>query len=152
MRDTPGVDMSTGSLGQGISVAVGMALAAKLWGDSYRVYALLGDGELEEGQVWEAAMLAGNHGLDNLCLIVDNNRLQIDGTIEEVNSAEPIGDKFRAFRIHVIDVQRLRPAACRLRRGARDQGRPQLYRCAYDEGQGGLVHGEPGGMARQGSR
>lgn len=104
MRDTPGVDMSTGSLGQGISVAVGMALAAKLWGDSYRVYALLGDGELEEGQVWEAAMLAGNHGLDNLCLIVDNNRLQIDGTIEEVNSAEPIGDKFRAFRTHVIDV------------------------------------------------
>lgn len=104
MRDTPGVDMSTGSLGQGISVAVGMALAAKLWGDSYRVYALLGDGELEEGQVWEAAMLAGNHGLDNLCLIVDNNRLQIDGTIEEVNSAEPIGDKFKAFHIHVIDV------------------------------------------------
>ena len=104
MRDTPGVDMSTGSLGQGISVAVGMALAAKLWGDSYRVYALLGDGELEEGQVWEAAMLAGNHGLDNLCLIVDNNRLQFDGPSAEVNSAVTTGAKSRAFRILVLYV------------------------------------------------
>ena len=87
MNDTPGVDMSTGSLGQGISAAVGMALAAQHWGDSYRVYTLLGDGEIEEGQVWEAAMFAGNHGLDNLVVIVDHNGLQIDGTIEEVNSA-----------------------------------------------------------------
>ena len=78
MHDTPGVDMSTGSLGQGVSTAVGMALAAKHWGDAYRVYSLLGDGEIEEGQVWEAAMFAGNHQLDNLCLIVDNNNLQID--------------------------------------------------------------------------
>ena len=104
MNDTPGIDMSTGSLGQGISAAVGMALAAKHWGDAYRTYCLLGDGEIEEGQVWEAAMFAGNHALDNLCLIVDHNGLQIDGTIEEVNSAMPIADKFRAFKFHVIEV------------------------------------------------
>ena len=104
MNDTPGVDMSTGSLGQGISAAVGMALAAKHWGDSYRTYCLLGDGEIEEGQVWEAAMFAGNHDLDNLVLIVDHNGLQIDGTIEEVNSAMPIADKFRAFKFHVIEL------------------------------------------------
>lgn len=104
MNDTPGVDMSTGSLGQGISAAVGMALAAKHWGDSYRVYTLLGDGEVEEGQVWEAAMFAGNHALDNLVVIVDHNGLQIDGPIEEVNSAMPIADKFRAFKFHVIEL------------------------------------------------
>lgn len=104
MNDTPGVDMSTGSLGQGISAAVGMALAAKHWGDSYRVYTLLGDGECEEGQVWEAAMFAGNHDLDNLVAIVDHNGLQIDGSIEEVNSAMPLADKFRAFKWHVIEL------------------------------------------------
>ncbi len=104
MNDTPGVDMSTGSLGQGVSAAVGMALAAKHWGDTYRTYAILGDGEIEEGQVWEAAMFAGNQGLDNLCLVVDHNGLQIDGTIEEVNSAMPIADKFRAFKFHVIEL------------------------------------------------
>ena len=104
MNDTPGVDMSTGSLGQGISAAVGMALAAKHWGDTYRTYAILGDGEIEEGQVWEAAMFAGNKGLDNLCLVVDHNGLQIDGSIEEVNSAMPIADKFRAFKFNVIEL------------------------------------------------
>ncbi len=104
MNDTPGVDMSTGSLGQGISAAVGMALAAQHWGDTYRTYTLLGDGEVEEGQVWEAAMFAGNHQLDNFCVIVDHNGLQIDGSIEEVNSAMPIADKFRAFKFHVIEV------------------------------------------------
>ena len=102
MNDTPGVDMSTGSLGQGISAAVGMALAAKHWGDAYRTFCLLGDGEIEEGQVWEAAMFAGNQHLDNLCIIVDHNGLQIDGSIEEVNSAMPITDKFEAFGFHVI--------------------------------------------------
>lgn len=104
MNDTPGIDMSTGSLGQGISAAVGMALAAKHWGDSYRVYTLLGDGECEEGQVWEAAMFAGNHALDNLVAVVDHNGLQIDGTIDEVNSAMPLADKFRAFKWHVIEL------------------------------------------------
>jgi transketolase len=108
--------MSTGSLGQGISAAVGMALAAKHWGETWRTYAILGDGELEEGQVWEAAMFAGNHGLDNLCAIVDWNGLQIDGTIEEVNPATPIAEKFRAFKWHVVEVEdgndfaQLRPA------------------------------------------
>lgn len=101
---TPGIDASSGSLGQGISVAVGMALSAKMSNDSYRVYTLLGDGEIEEGQVWEAAMFAGNRKLDNLVAIVDNNNLQIDGTLAEVNSPQPISDKFRAFNWHVVEV------------------------------------------------
>ena len=105
MTHTPGVDMSSGSLGQGISVAAGMALSAKLTNESYRVYTLLGDGEIEEGQVWEAAMFAGFRKLDNLCVIVDNNGLQIDGAIDEVNSPYPIADKFRAFNFHVVEVE-----------------------------------------------
>ena len=104
MKHIPGVDMSTGSLGQGISAAVGMALSAKHFGDSYRVYAVLGDGEIEEGQVWEAAMFAGNKGLSNLTAFVDYNNLQIDGTIEEVNSAAPIDKKFEAFGWHVATI------------------------------------------------
>ncbi len=104
MNDTPGVDMSTGSLGQGISAAVGMALAAKHWHEGWRTYAILGDGEIQEGQVWEAAMFAGNQHLDNLCLVVDHNHLQIDGSNEEVNSPMPIADKFRAFKFNVIEV------------------------------------------------
>ena len=104
MNDTPGVDMSTGSLGQGISAAVGMALAAKHWNESWRTYAILGDGEIEEGQVWEAAMFAGNHGLDNLCAVIDHNGLQIDGSNEEVNDPMPIADKFRAFKWNVIEL------------------------------------------------
>ena len=104
VHHTPGIDASSGSLGQGISVAVGMALSAKLSNDSYRVYTLLGDGEIQEGQVWEAAMFAGHRKLDNLCVIVDNNGLQIDGKIEDVCSPYPIGDKFKAFNFHVIDV------------------------------------------------
>ena len=104
MRNLPGIDMSTGSLGQGISCAVGMALAAKITGKTYRVYTLLGDGEIEEGQVWEAAMFAGAKKLDNLCVIIDNNNLQIDGPIDEVNSPYPIDKKFEAFNFHVINV------------------------------------------------
>ena len=104
MKHIPGVDMSTGSLGQGISAAVGMALSAKHFGDCYRVYAVLGDGEIEEGQVWEAAMFAGNKGLSNLTAFIDYNNLQIDGTIEEVNSAAPIDKKFEAFGWHTITI------------------------------------------------
>ena len=104
MKGIPGVDMSSGSLGQGVSAAVGMALSAKLFGDDYRVYSLLGDGEIQEGQVWEAAMLAGFRKLDNLVLIVDNNGLQIDGKIEEVNSPYHIDEKFKAFNFHVINI------------------------------------------------
>ena len=104
MKHIPGVDMSSGSLGQGISAAVGMALSAKLSGDSYRVYTLVGDGELEEGQVWEAAMFAGFRKLDNLVVIVDNNNLQIDGSIDEVCSPYPIDKKFEAFHFHVIGI------------------------------------------------
>ncbi len=100
----PGVDMSSGSLGQGISAAVGMALAAKMDGKKYRTYALVGDGELEEGQVWEAAMFAGHRKLDNFCVIVDNNNLQIDGPITEVCSPYPIDKKFEAFNFYVINI------------------------------------------------
>ena len=120
MNDTPGVDMSTGSLGQGISAAVGMALAAKHWGDTYRTYCLLGDGEIEEGQVWEAAMFAGNHGLDNLCLIVDHN-------------------KFRAFKFHVVevadgnDMAQLRAAFAEARETA---GMPTCIVCETVKGKG----------------
>jgi len=101
MKGTPGIDMSTGSLGQGISAACGMAVAAKLDHKDYRVYSMLGDGELEEGQVWEAAMFAAHYHLDNLCLIVDNNGLQIDGPVSEVGGPEPIDEKFRSFGFDV---------------------------------------------------
>ena len=104
MKHIPGVDMSSGSLGQGISCACGMALSAKHFGDAYKVYAILGDGELEEGQVWEAAMFASAKNLSNLTVFVDYNNLQIDGTIEEVNSPYPIDKKFEAFNWHVITI------------------------------------------------
>lgn len=105
MKHIPGVDMSSGSLGQGISAAVGMALSAKLTDDDYRVYTLLGDGEIQEGQVWEAAMFAGFRRLDNLVVIVDNNGLQIDGPVDQVCSPYPIDEKFKAFNFHVIDLK-----------------------------------------------
>ena len=105
MKHIPGVDMSSGSLGQGISAAVGMALSAKLTNDDYRVYTLLGDGEIQEGQVWEAAMFAGFRRLDNLVVIVDNNGLQIDGPVDQVCSPYPINEKFKAFNFHVIDLK-----------------------------------------------
>ena len=104
MKHIPGVDMSSGSLGQGISAAVGMALSAKMDGADYRVYTLLGDGEIKEGQVWEASMFAGFRKLDNLVVSVDNNGLQIDGSIEDVCSPYPIDKKFEAFNFHVINV------------------------------------------------
>lgn len=104
MKHIPGVDMSSGSLGQGLSAAVGMALAGKMKEQDYRVYCLCGDGEIEEGQIWEAAMFAGHRKLDNLCVIVDNNNLQIDGSLEEVCSPYPIDKKFEAFNFHVINI------------------------------------------------
>ena len=104
MKHIPGVDMSSGSLGQGISAAVGMAIAGKMDNADYRVYTLLGDGEIQEGQVWEASMMAGFRKLDNLVVIVDNNNLQIDGAIDEVNSPYPIDKKFEAFNFHVINI------------------------------------------------
>jgi len=104
MQYIPGVDMSSGSLGQGVSVACGMALAGQMDGASYRVYTLVGDGEIQEGQIWEAAMFAGHRKLDNLVVIVDNNGLQIDGPVDEVCSPYPIDEKFKAFNFHVINV------------------------------------------------
>ncbi len=104
MKHIPGVDMSTGSLGQGLSCANGMALSSKLNGDGFRVYCLVGDGEIEEGQIWEAAMSASHYKLDNLCVIVDNNNLQIDGTITDVMSSYPINLKFESFGFNVINI------------------------------------------------
>ena len=104
MNDVPGVDMSTGSLGQGLSVANGMAVSAKMDNKNYRVYCILGDGEIEEGQIWEAAMTSNKYKLDNLCVIVDNNNLQIDGTIQEVMDSTPIDEKFKSFGYHVIKI------------------------------------------------
>ena len=104
MKKTPGVDMTTGSLGQGLSAANGMAIAAKLDNKSYRVYCILGDGEIEEGQIWEAAMASNKYKLDNLCVIVDNNNLQIDGKIEDVMSPYPIDEKFRSFGFQIIKI------------------------------------------------
>lgn len=104
MKGVPGVDMSTGSLGQGVSAAVGMALNGKIKGKDYRVYAVLGDGEIQEGQVWEAAMFAAHKKLDNLMIFIDNNNLQIDGTMDEVNSPYPIPEKFQAFGWHTIEI------------------------------------------------
>ena len=104
MNDVPGVDMSTGSLGQGLSAANGMAISAKLDNKNYRVYCILGDGEIQEGQVWEAAMSSNKYKLDNLCIIVDNNNLQIDGTTEEVMDLKPIDEKFKSFGFNVIII------------------------------------------------
>lgn len=104
MKKVPGIDMSTGSLGQGISAAVGMAIAGKLDKKDFRVYTILGDGEIEEGQVWEAAMSAAKYKLDNLCVIIDNNNLQIDGTIEKVMSSYPIDEKFKSFDFETINI------------------------------------------------
>ena len=104
MKNIPGVDMTTGSLGQGLSSANGMAIAGKMEGKNYRVYCILGDGEIEEGQIWEAAMTSAKYKLDNLCVIVDNNNLQIDGTIEEVMSSYPIDEKFRSFGFQIINI------------------------------------------------
>ena len=138
MHLTPGVDISTGSLGQGVSNAVGMALAGRMDKKDYRVYTLLGDGELEEGQVWEAAMFAGFQKLDNLCVIVDNNGLQIDGSIDEVCSPNPIDKKFEAFNFHVVkadahDFDSLRAAF----KEARDTKRmPTAIICASVKGKG----------------
>lgn len=104
MKHIPGVDMTTGSLGQGLSVANGMAIAGKIDKEDYRVYVVVGDGEIEEGQIWEAAMTSSKYKLDNLCVIVDNNNLQIDGTIEEVINPYPIDEKFKSFGFEVIDI------------------------------------------------
>lgn len=138
MKKVPGVDMSTGSLGQGISAAVGMAVAAGIDKKDYRVYTLLGDGELEEGQVWEAAMFAGFHKLDNLCVIVDNNGLQIDGRIDEVCSPYPIDKKFEAFNFHVIkadahDFDSLRAA---FKEAKETKGMPSAIICTSVKGKG----------------
>ena len=125
MKHIPGVDMSSGSLGQGFSAAVGMALAAKMQGKDYRTYCLCGDGEIQEGQIWEAAMFAGHRNLDNLVVIVDNNNLQIDGKISDVCSPYPIDEKFKAFNFHVINVDGNDFDAGSLRRSSRGAGKAE---------------------------
>lgn len=138
MKGIPGVDMSSGSLGQGVSVAAGMAVAAKLDNKDYRVYALTGDGEIEEGQIWEAAMFAGFRKLDNLVVIVDNNNLQIDGTIDEVCSPYPIDKKFEAFNFHTIvidgnDFEQIRAA---LKEARETKGQPTAIIARTVKGKG----------------
>ena len=138
MKSIPGVDMSSGSLGQGVSVAAGMAVAAKLDNKDYRVYALTGDGEIEEGQIWEAAMFAGFRKLDNLVVIVDNNNLQIDGTIDEVCSPYPIDKKFEAFNFHTIvingnDLDEIRAA---LKEARETKGQPTAIIAQTVKGKG----------------
>lgn len=138
MKHIPGVDMSSGSLGQGFSAAVGMALAAKLDGADYRVYSLAGDGEIQEGQIWEAAMFAGHRKLDNLVLFVDNNGLQIDGNIADVCSPYPIDKKFEAFNFHVIcidgnDFDQIRAA---LKEARETKGRPTAIIASTVKGKG----------------
>ena len=138
MHHVPGVDMSTGSLGQGISAAVGMALAGQVDKKDYRVYAALGDGELEEGQVWEAAMAAGNFHLDNLCAFVDNNNIQIDGTLEEIMSPNPIDKKFEAFGWHVeyCDGHDVSEIAAALEHAEAVKGKPTVIIAKTIKGKG----------------
>ena len=155
MKHIPGVDMSSGSLGQGISAAVGMALSAKLSNDSYRVYTLLGDGEIQEGQVWEAAMFAGFRKLDNLVVIVDNNGLQIDGPVDQVCSPYPIVDKFKAFNFHVIDLKDgndMDQIAAAFAEAKATKGMPTAIIAHTVKRQGCFFHGKPGRMARKGSK
>ena len=138
MKGIPGIDMSSGSLGQGVSVAAGMAVAAKLDNKDYRVYALTGDGEIEEGQIWEAAMFAGFRKLDNLVVIVDNNNLQIDGTIEEVCSPYPIDKKFEAFNFHtiVIDGNDFNQIRAALKEARETKGQPTAIIAQTIKGKG----------------
>ena len=138
MTYVPGVDMSTGSLGQGISAAAGMAMAAKLDKKDYRVYSILGDGELQEGQVWEAAMAAAHYKLDNLTAFVDYNGLQIDGTIQDVMNPEPIADKFAAFGWNVIsidghDIEAIKDA---IEQAKTVKGKPTMVVCRTVKGKG----------------
>lgn len=138
MHHVPGVDMSTGSLGQGLSVATGMALAGKVDQKDYRVYAVVGDGEIQEGQIWEASMLAGNYKLDNLCVIVDNNNIQIDGTIEEIMSPYPINDKFKAFGFNVIhcDGHNIESISDALKKASSFKGMPSVIIAKTIKGKG----------------
>ena len=138
MNTVPGVDMSTGSLGQGVSVAVGMALGAKYQGKSYRVYTLLGDGEIQEGQVWEACMAASHYKLDNLCVIVDNNGLQIDGDIAKVMSPYPIVDKLEAFGFHVeaVDGHDFEALEAAFRKAKEVKGAPTAIVMSTTKGKG----------------
>ena len=146
-KKIPGVDMSSGSLGQGVSAAVGMALAAKLKGENHRVYALLGDGEIQEGQVWEACMLSAHRKLDNLCVIIDNNDVQSDGPIGEVNSPYPIDEKLRAFNFNVItadghDVAALKTA---FEQAKGCKGKPTAIIARTVKGKGvSFMEGQPG--------
>ena len=147
MKHIPGVDMSSGSLGQGISAAVGMAISAKLSDDDYRVYTLLGDGEIQEGQVWEASMLAGHRKLDNLVVIVDNNNLQIDGKITDVNSPYPIDKKFEAFNFHVINIDGndFDQIEAAFKEARETKGNADCNYCKDNQRKRSFLHGRPAG-------
>ena len=153
MADTPGVEMSTGSLGQGLSVANGMALAGRLDNRDYYVYCIMGDGEIQEGQVWEAAMSAGHYGLDHVIAFVDHNHLQIDGNNDEVMTVNPIEDKFRAFgwNVMTIDGHDYDAISDAVETAKATKGKPTVIVCRDRQGQGRLLHGERRGLARRGA-
>ena len=151
MKHIPGIDMSSGSLGQGFSAAVGMALAAKMDGKDYRVYSLAGDGEIQEGQIWEAAMFAGARKLDNLVLFVDNNGLQIDGNIADVCSPYPIDKKFEAFNFHVININGndFDEIAAALKEARETKGMPTAIIAKTIKGKGvSYMENQPDGMEK----
>ncbi|NQU17377.1 MAG: transketolase [Candidatus Saganbacteria bacterium] len=139
MLSLPGIEMTTGSLGQGLSVSVGMALAARVDKLKYRVYCLIGDGESQEGQIWEAAMGAGHHKLDNLCVIMDHNKLQIDGKIEDIKTISPVADKWRAFNFHVIDKvdgHNIKALMTALDKAEKNRGKPTIIIADTVKGKG----------------
>ncbi len=148
-----GVEISSGSLGQGMSVAIGSALAARLDNRDYRVYCIMGDGEQQEGQVWEAAMEASHHGLDNLCAIIDYNGLQIDGSVEDVMGIDPLADKYRSFGFHVlaIDGHDIAQILGAFKQARRNKARAHTHSCPHCQGQGRAFHGECVRMAWQGA-
>lgn len=152
MQHVPGVDMSTGSLGQGLSAAVGMAQSAKVYGKNYRTFVITGDGEIEEGQIWEAVMYAGNHALDNLTVFVDNNNLQVDGSIDEINSPKPIAEKFRAFQWNAIEINGndVRQVADAVDIAAAARGKPTVIVAHTVKGKGVSIF--EGGVKWHGSR
>ncbi|MGI6037435.1 MAG: transketolase [Limnochordia bacterium] len=138
MQKVPGLDSSSGSLGQGLSIANGLALAAKMRGQDYRVYCLLGDGELQEGQVWEAVMTAAHHGLDNVCAIVDFNKVQLDGTLDEIKGIDPLVDKWKAFNWHVVEIDghNMKEVLAAYDEAAQTKGRPTVIVAHTVKGKG----------------
>ena len=153
MRFIPSLEASTGSLGEGLSLALGMGLAARLDKRGSRTYVMMGDGEIQEGQIWEAAMAAAFHKVDNLVAIVDYNRIQLDGFVKDIMEVAPLAEKWRAFGWHTLEIDGHDFAAIAGRAGGSrgHQGQADLHRGAHDQGQGRIVHGEQSQVPRHGA-